>query len=176
MLYLQSFLTNIAEFNVHTIVSTTVWPCLCAYDIFSYLPESTAHNVCNVTYLQEKCPLLCHLLAHKTTTAFDSHQHASLHALRVSDLLVEILHLEAIDFLVDLEETDAAINNNQPQPQPQGAVQPVHFLFVFTFLSRQCLAKHMHTSSFIIVAAKASAHPFYHLRPWLCGGDFGEGE
>ncbi len=135
MLYLQSFLTNIAEFDARTIVSTTVWPCLCAYDIFSYLPESTAHNACNVPYLQDKCPLLCHLLAHKSTTAVDPRQHASLHALRVTDLLVEILHLEAIDFLVDLEETDAAINNNnnQPQHQPQSAVQPVRLLFVFTF-------------------------------------------
>jgi len=85
--------------------------------------------------LQEKCPLLCHLLVHKSTAALDPHQQASLHALRVTDLLIEILHLEAIDFLVDLEETDAAINNNQPQLQPQGAVQPVRVLFVFTFFT-----------------------------------------
>ena len=125
MLYLQSFLTNIAEFDAHTITTTTVWPCLCAYDIFAYLPEPTAHNACNMPYLQEKCPLLCHLLEHKSTTASDRQKHASLHALCVADLLVEILHLEAIDFLVDLEETDAAINNNQPQLQQQGAAQPV---------------------------------------------------
>eukprot|EP01032_Pedospumella_encystans_P013208 gene13208-15219_t len=90
MLYLQSFLTNIAEFDAHTITTTVVWPCL----------------------------------SHKSTTASDRQKHASLHALRVPDLLVEILHLEAIDFLVDLEETDAAINNNQPQLQHQGAAQP----------------------------------------------------
>ena len=138
MLYLQSFLTNIAEFDAHTITTTAVWPCLCAYDTFAYLPEPTTHNACNVPYLQEKCPLLCHLLAHKSTTVANRHKHASLHALCVPDLLVEILHLEAIDFLVDLEETDAAINNNQPQLQQQSAALPVSPLYSFVYALLLC--------------------------------------
>lgn len=137
MLYLQSLLTNIAEFSASAVATTAVWPCLCAYNVFSYLPASTAHSACSVPYLSEKCPFLCHLLSHTGPApargASNKHNTTSmLHTVCVSDLLVEILHLEAIDFLVDLEETDEAINsNNQPLllEQQQSIIQTVR-LFV----------------------------------------------
>lgn len=142
MLYLQSFLTNLAEFAPDSIADVTVWPCLCSYDIFQYLPEKSAETTSHAAYLSEKCPLLSHILECKSPRAFGSPAstpagmagktgvRAQVKSMRLPELLVEVLHLEAMDFLVDLEETDEAINRQMGQgpmsPQPQSSTQQVH--------------------------------------------------
>lgn len=134
MLYLQSFLTNLAEFAADAIADVTVWPCLCAYDIFQYLPDKSPEAASNATYLAEKCPLLTHILDCKPPRAFGSPAstpagsaglRAQLRSVRLPDLLVEVLHLEAMDFLVDLEETDEAINQQAGQQVPASPLPQV---------------------------------------------------
>ena len=144
MLYLQSLLTNLAEFAPDAIADVPVWPCLCAYDIFQYLPEKSTDSTSHATYLSDKCPLLSHILDCKPPRAFGAAAstpagktgvRAQLRTMCLPDLLVEVLHLEAMDFLVDLEETDEAINQQMGQvlpmsPQPQSSHQKVCNLYL----------------------------------------------
>ena len=53
-------------------------------------------------YIQQHCPLLCHLIFRGAATP---------HLTRLPEFLVEVLYLESSDFVTDLEDTDVAINN-----------------------------------------------------------------
>lgn len=111
-----------------SIADMPVLDCLQHYTVLLHsLPRSSHTTTTTSTttthprtaHLRDKCPLILHLYSNNNTSnnsinnkTIRKNVSIQVQNSTISDLLVEMLYIETIDFVVDLEETDDIIKNN----------------------------------------------------------------